>query len=176
MGRPGSDRLLPFPRLDEAPRFSPDDARALARAHWALDVTASALPSERDQNFVLQATSGDRLVLKIANASEDRAMLDAQQRAMAHLSRTLSIVPRVVPAASGASIIRSARDARPPPLRLGDHVAPGSAAGNGLATPGRAARGSGARCGRRESRTRGFRPRRDPPRVLVGSHPRAPPH
>ncbi|HEY4658660.1 MAG TPA: phosphotransferase, partial [Gemmatimonadaceae bacterium] len=105
MGRPGSDRLLPFPRLDEAPRFSPDDARALARAHWALDVTASALPSERDQNFVLQATSGDRLVLKIANASEDRAMLDAQQRAMAHLSRTLSIVPRVVPAASGASII-----------------------------------------------------------------------
>ena len=65
--------------LEHAPRFDPNSAARLAHQHYGVDATAYPLPSERDQNFLLVTTAGDRLVLKIANASEERAMLDAQQ-------------------------------------------------------------------------------------------------
>jgi 4-aminobutyrate aminotransferase-like enzyme len=106
---------LPFPKLGEASRFDPDAARALAREHYGLDAKATALPSERDQNFLLETAKGERMVLKIANAGEGRAMLDAQQRAMAHLAMAhlamahvapqLSVVPRVVPATNGEHLV-----------------------------------------------------------------------
>ena len=44
------------------------------------------LPSERDQNFRIDAPDGRRFVLKIANAHEDVAMLDAENAAMEHVA------------------------------------------------------------------------------------------
>ena len=90
--------------LDHAPHFDPAFAEQLARELYGLDATATALTSERDQNFLLESVSGHRLVLKIANALEDRAMLDAQQEAMTHLASTLDVVPRVVATRVGATI------------------------------------------------------------------------
>src|SRR3954465_2669998 len=87
--------------LADAPRFSPSEAEGLAREHFGVDGRATELTSERDQNFLVE-TSRSRIVLKIANATEDRAMLDAQQRALAHLAPKISTTPRVVPTVDGS--------------------------------------------------------------------------
>ena len=73
--------------LDHSPRLDLAAAEALAREHFGVDGRASRLTSERDQNFLIEASSPDRtrIVLKVANAAEDRAMLEAQQRAITHL-------------------------------------------------------------------------------------------
>ena len=90
--------------LNLAPRFDLAEAERLARAIYALDATASTLPSERDQNFLLTTAAGDRYVLKIANAAEDRSMLDAQNAAMAHVARRVTFCPRVFPTIEGDAI------------------------------------------------------------------------
>lgn len=89
--------LLQAPQLDGA------DAVRLARDLYGLDASASALPSERDQNFLLTTAAGDRYVLKVANATEDRAMLDAQNAAMAHVA-SVALCPRVLQTLSGDTI------------------------------------------------------------------------
>ena len=90
--------------LQQAPRFAPADAERLARDLYGLDTAAVSLPSERDQNFVLTIAAGDRFVLKIANAAEDRAMLEAQNAAMAHVAGRMAICPRLLPTIAGETI------------------------------------------------------------------------
>src|SRR5687768_5481232 len=90
--------------LDHAPRFDPPAAARIARDVFALDAVARPLPSERDQNFLLETAAGERAVLKVANALEDPAMLDAQQRALAHLAGTGVPTPRVLPTRDGATV------------------------------------------------------------------------
>lgn len=68
-------------------RIARDDFGFAGRAH--------RLPSERDQNFAVESEDGTRIVLKIANATESRAMLEAQQAALDHLVGT-GIVPRLI--------------------------------------------------------------------------------
>jgi len=89
--------------LHDAPRFSPSDAERIARDRFGLEGRASELTSERDQNFLIDA-GGRRVVIKIANAAEERAMLDAQQRALTHLAATIETTPRVFAALDGASL------------------------------------------------------------------------
>jgi Ser/Thr protein kinase RdoA (MazF antagonist) len=90
--------------LLQAPRFDTAGAARLARDLYGLIVSASALPSERDQNFLVETANGARFVLKIANGTEDRAMLEAQNAAMAHVASRVDFCPRVVAAASGDTI------------------------------------------------------------------------
>jgi Ser/Thr protein kinase RdoA (MazF antagonist) len=102
--------------LQQAPRFALADAARLARDMYGLDAAASPLPSERDQNFLLTTARGDRYVLKVANAAEDRAMLEAQNAAMTHLAGPptrlrrfggtgrMAICPRVLPTVAGETI------------------------------------------------------------------------
>jgi 4-aminobutyrate aminotransferase-like enzyme/Ser/Thr protein kinase RdoA (MazF antagonist) len=70
---------------------------------YGLQVTASPLPSERDQNFLLETGNNEKFVLKIANALEERALLEAQNAALAHVA-CLSLCPSVVPSINGAEI------------------------------------------------------------------------
>ena len=77
-------------------------AEALAHDLFALSATASALPSERDQNFLLSVAGQPRLVLKIANPNEDRAFLAAQQRTMQHVAERLAVTPRIHLTRSGS--------------------------------------------------------------------------
>jgi Ser/Thr protein kinase RdoA (MazF antagonist) len=44
-------------------------------------------------------------VLKLANATEERSMLEAQNAAMAHLSAHIDLCPRVLPAKNGEDIL-----------------------------------------------------------------------
>src|SRR5215510_6787244 len=87
--------------LKHSPTFSLEEAAALARDIYGVDSTASALPSERDQNFLLKDQSGGMYVLKIANALEDRALLEAQQGAMARVAESASLCQRVAKTLSG---------------------------------------------------------------------------
>jgi 4-aminobutyrate aminotransferase-like enzyme/Ser/Thr protein kinase RdoA (MazF antagonist) len=100
--------------LEYSPSFSFEEASELARDLYGLDAAASALPSERDQNFLLQDRSGGKYVLKIANALEDGALLDAQQQAMARVAERAPRGQRIAPTQSGAllSEIRSASGMR----------------------------------------------------------------
>ena len=54
------------------------------------------MPSERDQNFLITDNSGQRFVLKIANASESRSFLEAQNAVLDYLSERVSFCPRIV--------------------------------------------------------------------------------
>lgn len=91
--------------LEQAPRFDAPGAEALARELYGLEAAASPLDSERDQNFRLEVRDGRRFVLKIANAAEDRELLEAQNAAMAHAAGQGALCPAVVTAAGGASVL-----------------------------------------------------------------------
>lgn len=83
--------------LAHAPRFSATAAARIARDLYGVDASATALASERDQNFLLTAASGGKFVLKISNALEDRVFLDAQREAMAIAAERTGLSPRVLP-------------------------------------------------------------------------------
>jgi 4-aminobutyrate aminotransferase-like enzyme/Ser/Thr protein kinase RdoA (MazF antagonist) len=91
--------------LESAPQFDPAGAADIARRHFGLAGAARALYSERDQNFLIEAADGQRAVLKVANALEERAFLEAQQAAMTHVASTLDFVPRVIPAQDGTRLV-----------------------------------------------------------------------
>jgi 4-aminobutyrate aminotransferase-like enzyme/Ser/Thr protein kinase RdoA (MazF antagonist) len=92
--------------LQHAPRYAAAAVTRLARELYGLEAVATPLPSERDQNFLLTVESGertDRLVLKIANAAEDRGLLEAQNALLDHLS-SLGLCPRVLRTTAGEAI------------------------------------------------------------------------
>lgn len=87
--------------LAYAPQFTPDEAAHFARELYGLATTAVSLPSERDQNFHLITPDDRHFVLKIANAREDPAMLEAQQLAMAAVVRGNGRSPHIIAANTG---------------------------------------------------------------------------
>ncbi len=90
--------------VNQAPVCGTETATQLALEIYGLRASASPLPSERDQNFLLRTESGEKFVLKLANALEDRSFLEAQNLALQHVARGLSFCPRVVPSTSGELI------------------------------------------------------------------------
>jgi 4-aminobutyrate aminotransferase-like enzyme/Ser/Thr protein kinase RdoA (MazF antagonist) len=66
------------------PRFTADDAARVAADLFGVQGTASGLGSERDQAFLLE-DGGRGGVLKISNPSEDEAVLDLEEAAIAHI-------------------------------------------------------------------------------------------
>lgn len=87
--------------LQHAPTLTAGEAVDLAARRFGVDAAATPLPSERDQNFLLRTAAGDQFVLKIANATEDRALLEAQNAALAHVARSSNLCPRVIPTVDG---------------------------------------------------------------------------
>src|SRR5919112_35018 len=90
--------------LTDAPRFDAQQAVRIARDVFGIEARADTLPSERDQNFLLTDRAGPRAVLKVANASERREMLAAQQAALLHVAPQVSVSPRVIPATDGTRV------------------------------------------------------------------------
>jgi 4-aminobutyrate aminotransferase-like enzyme len=74
------------------PRFTEDQASDIGARLFGIDGPATALPSERDQNFVI----GDA-VLKISNAGEDPAVLDMETEGMLHVHRMDPSLPVALP-------------------------------------------------------------------------------
>lgn len=90
--------------LEHTPCFDFEFASALAEKLFGIRASARILPSERDQNFLLTDGSGAKFVLKIANALEERALLEAQNSALTHLASRISFCPCVVPTTCGEQI------------------------------------------------------------------------
>ena len=88
------------------PAFRVGEAERIASEMYGLAGTASALPSERDQNFLLTADRG-KFVLKIAKSDEDPAVLDFQIAAIRHATaRGVALdLPRIVPARNGQDVV-----------------------------------------------------------------------
>jgi 4-aminobutyrate aminotransferase-like enzyme/Ser/Thr protein kinase RdoA (MazF antagonist) len=75
------------------PSFPAPFAARVAEEHFGISGKMTALYSERDQNFrVADATTGD-WVLKISNAKEDTALVEAQIEALDFLARTAPDLP-----------------------------------------------------------------------------------
>jgi Ser/Thr protein kinase RdoA (MazF antagonist) len=87
---------LPTPPLGHTPRFSVEKAVSIAGEIYGLHVTASPLPSERDQNFLLTSSSNDKFVLRIANGLEDPALLKAQNEVLRYLSSRFPFCQRLI--------------------------------------------------------------------------------
>jgi Ser/Thr protein kinase RdoA (MazF antagonist) len=90
--------------LHYKPKFSEQDAVAIAKNTFAVQAEARSLPSERDQNFLMITTMGERCILKIANAREEQSMLETQNNVMLHLEKHLSFCPKVKAAKNGEFI------------------------------------------------------------------------
>ena len=87
--------------LDHRPDLTPSEANAHVALHYGLDGTATPLPSERDQNFLIDAGTVGRFVLKVANAAEAPDFLEAQNAVLNRLALATDLCPRVVPSLSG---------------------------------------------------------------------------
>ena len=92
--------------VQTAPRLSQDEAVKIAAELYGLAVSATHLPSERDQNFLLRDSRGEQFVLKIANSEESLEVLEMQNRMIRFLSGApvdLSF-PRIIVSESGEDI------------------------------------------------------------------------
>ncbi len=90
--------------IKHAPRFSVEFAQNFVKENYNIDGKASSLPSERDQNFLIEASKGENYVLKIANSLENPGMLEAQQLAMTHLASQVPICQRVIADRNGKTV------------------------------------------------------------------------
>ncbi|MGD9302512.1 MAG: aminotransferase class III-fold pyridoxal phosphate-dependent enzyme, partial [Desulfobacterales bacterium] len=91
--------------------LSEQAAVRLAMDLFGLEVSAKQLPSERDQNFHLASPGGKAYVLKVANSTESREVLDCQNQAMLHIAAkrnvfggNISVVPDVLSTTNGEQI------------------------------------------------------------------------
>lgn len=83
------------------PALSAADLARIAQEQFGLSGTLRPLPSERDQNARLTTDRGE-FVLKIANPSEDPALIDMQEKALQHLAALgVEGVPQIVPTLAG---------------------------------------------------------------------------
>jgi 4-aminobutyrate aminotransferase-like enzyme/Ser/Thr protein kinase RdoA (MazF antagonist)/murein DD-endopeptidase MepM/ murein hydrolase activator NlpD len=100
--RAASRPRVPTPTLamSGVPSLSLPDASELTGRLFGVTGRATALPSDRDQNFLLEADTGERYVLKLANAHETPAMLEAEGAVMQHLA-PLGLCPLPVPTRDG---------------------------------------------------------------------------
>ncbi len=110
-----SDNDLPRPSIaapGSTPCITASEAESIAKRHYDVVGTASALPSERDQNFLLKCANGEKYVLKLANAEEDRAVLEFQAGALDRttLFDTPLEVPAIVAATDGSRLLRIKTD------------------------------------------------------------------
>ncbi|UCE64539.1 MAG: phosphotransferase, partial [Nitrospirota bacterium] len=90
----------------ELPQLTSEEATTLARDLFGVAGHTRPLPSERDQNFLVETSNGAAFVLKIANASEVREVLEAQNAALEYLARNEKTLrcPKVIVSKAGEHI------------------------------------------------------------------------
>lgn len=91
---------------DRPPTFSTEDAQDAATRIYGLEVRARPLPAYLDQNFRLENPAGERWVLKISYAKEDRRLLELQAHVMGRLAASDFdlATPSVCPTVGGETI------------------------------------------------------------------------
>ncbi len=89
------------------PRFTTEEAAALAKRLYRLDGDVTELSSERDQNFLLRTSTGEQYVLKVANRAAERQVLECQNMVMAALRVEGIPCPHVLPTVDGQTIVEA---------------------------------------------------------------------
>src|SRR5580704_7379253 len=94
--------------LESIPSFTAPEALAAAAQGYGIRGSASALPSERDQNFLVADATGAKYVVKIANADDAPELLDFQNQAMRRVQQLAPDcrVQRVLGAVRGSDIAK----------------------------------------------------------------------
>lgn len=99
---------------DPRPAFSNVEAHKHLRAHFDIEGELTPLPSERDQNFLVETADGQKLTFKIMNAAEPLSAIEFQTALLRHLeSSDLRLaVPRILPTVDGQdfALIESASE------------------------------------------------------------------
>jgi 4-aminobutyrate aminotransferase-like enzyme/Ser/Thr protein kinase RdoA (MazF antagonist) len=111
--------------IQDLPQFSSEDATTLVHDLFGVTGHARPLSSERDQNFLVEASNDAVFVLKIAKASEVRDILEAQNSALDFLARhgTTFRCPRVILSKTGERILTTqAKDGKRHFVRLLSYV------------------------------------------------------
>ncbi len=106
---------LPSPSLSEA------QAHAILQTHYGLDGDLTALGSQQDLNFRVDAPQG-RYVFKACHGSYALLELEAQHAALAYLQKQGLPVPAVRPASNGEGLLALDIDGQPLRLRLLDYI------------------------------------------------------
>ncbi len=85
------------------PSFSTVEAQAFLRTRFGIEGELEPLPSERDQNFRVQARDGRMLTFKVMNAAEPLSAIMFQAALLRHLEACAPdlAVPRIVPSTEG---------------------------------------------------------------------------
>ncbi|MEX2125169.1 MAG: phosphotransferase [Woeseia sp.] len=85
------------------PCFSDAELGAIAKTRFGVTGSIKRLDSERDQNALVRTPSGN-FVLKVANAAEEKALIDLQTATLLHLAGADPDLrlPRLVPTMDGA--------------------------------------------------------------------------
>lgn len=91
--------------LENTPRFEIEAAVDIAAEFFGIHATARPMPSERDQNFLLTNSAGEKFVLKIANALETREFLEAQNEALNHVAKRVGFCQALVRDVAGNVIV-----------------------------------------------------------------------
>ena len=93
--------------MTAAPELTGDAAAGILKEHYGIEGRLKSLVSERDQNFLVTASTGVEYVFKIANSAEHWDVTDFQTKALQHLEHSGSDlpVPRVVRTQNGESQI-----------------------------------------------------------------------
>jgi 4-aminobutyrate aminotransferase-like enzyme/Ser/Thr protein kinase RdoA (MazF antagonist) len=108
----------------QRPALAATEAQCLAERLYGLRVSATGLPSERDQNFLLR-TDRDAFVLKVSGTDEPDAHLEMQNAVLDRLAAVAPAlpVPRLRRAADGDPMpLATAADGRTHHVRLLTHL------------------------------------------------------
>jgi 4-aminobutyrate aminotransferase-like enzyme/Ser/Thr protein kinase RdoA (MazF antagonist) len=103
--------------VQKAPRLTQDVADRIVSEIYSIEGSATPLPSERDQNFLISRKSDlptpdaphvESFVLKIANSEESLEFLELQNQMMRYLgARRIDLeFPRIVPTKKGEDVAR----------------------------------------------------------------------
>ena len=105
------------------PTLTPSQARDLAVALYGVDGVARPLPSDRDQNFLVQGDGG-AFVLKVSQSGEDAALLECQNEILGRIAEPLAPlrVPAVRRSVAGREIERHEGAGGVHLVRLLEHV------------------------------------------------------
>jgi hydroxylysine kinase len=89
-----------------APRLSSEELSEIAARLFGLRGKLSPLDSERDQNIRIASATGESYAMKIANRSEDPAVLEMQAEALQHIAAVDPHlpIPRVVFSLDGSAV------------------------------------------------------------------------
>jgi 4-aminobutyrate aminotransferase-like enzyme/Ser/Thr protein kinase RdoA (MazF antagonist) len=111
-------------RTQERPDISPEEAVRLVREGFGLAGSLTALPGERDRNFLLATPAGNRFVVKITSPEESEEQLRFETELLQELGNDGGLpVPRLIPSKSGDLVLRDGdEDGAPWRVRVLEHL------------------------------------------------------